>query len=87
MTTHKDALSSPFHNPHRHTLDVHDDSDDKYDQNPNPYFNKPHDRGPDTIPLVFKEGELGKLYEGSAEELASKAAVSTTMNSSKGGKK
>lgn len=83
MSKSKDALVSPFQNPHGHTVGPDADRGDIHDHNPEPCFSKPHDRGPDTIPVVFFEGVNGKQYLGPAEKLAEGAAVSSTM----GGKK
>jgi hypothetical protein len=54
------------------------DRDDVYDHNTCPQFSKPHDKGPDTIPLVFEEGELGHDYRGAPGK---HAAVTSTMGS------
>jgi hypothetical protein len=53
-------LQSPFNNPHGTTLSPYDDKDDLMDRNQTPQFAHAHDVGPDTIPVVFEEGELGK---------------------------
>lgn len=88
MAAKKDAIGSPMHNVFGHTLDPKGDRDDVYDHNSCPYFNKPHDVGPNTIPIVFEEGELNHTYHGSATELAGKAAISSTMSvMGKGGNK
>jgi len=74
----KDAIETPFQNPHRRTMGLKDDTDDVYDHNSTPQFSKPHDMGKDTIPCVFEEGELGKSYRGPVDTNA--AILSTTMS-------
>ena len=72
----KDQMSSPFHNAMRGEISKEADRDDVYDHNTCPAFSKAHDKGPDTIPLVFEEGELGRDYRG---DPGKHAAVSSTM--------
>jgi hypothetical protein len=62
---------------HKGPIDMKPAKADVFDQNPSPHFDKKHDRGPDTIPVVFKEGMDG--LAGSAVPLGGKAAISTTM--------
>lgn len=57
------------------------DRDDLYDQNPCPVFSKPHDKGPDTIPVVMEEGENGRRYHGSIKGIEAK--ISSPMQRSK----
>jgi hypothetical protein len=76
MSKHKDQMSTPFHNAMRGDITMKADRDDVYDYNPCPQFSKPHDRGPHTIPVVFKEGELGHDYTGKPGK---NAAVTSTM--------
>ncbi len=79
----KNQLNSPFRSAFRDALPMKkDDADDLYDKNPCPYFSHPHDMGPDTIPLVFEEGVLGKRYHG-ADIQANSASISTTMGGRK----
>jgi hypothetical protein len=78
----KNQLNSPFRSPHGAPRPMKDDKDDLYDKNPCPVFSEPHSMGPDTIPVVFEEGILGKRYHGKSLE-AEAATISTTM----GGKK
>jgi hypothetical protein len=69
-------MSTPFKHVMPGDISVHADRDDVYDHNTTPQFSKPHDKGPDTIPLVFEEGELGKAYRGHPGK---NAAVTSTM--------
>lgn len=57
------------------------DRDDLYDHNQCPVFSKPHDKGPDTIPLTFEEGINGKQYHGPLT--GNEAKVSSTMRGGK----
>jgi len=79
----KNQLSSPFKSAFRDSLPMKkDDADDLYDKNPCSYLSHPHDMGPDTIPLVFEEGVLGKRYH-LADIQANSASISTAMSGQK----
>lgn len=79
----KNQLNSPFKNPHGLTAHAKDDKDDLFDRNPCPMFDKPHDMGPNTIPVVFEEGVLGKRYYGASAGELGGAVIKSPM----GGKK
>jgi hypothetical protein len=78
----KGSISTTMQHVPTHDISEKADRDDVYDQNPNPYFNKPHARGPDTIPVVMKEGINGETFDFSTEEINRRAAISSTMGSS-----
>lgn len=51
--------------------------------NPCPYFDHPHDRGPDTIPVVFEERLFGRSYHGGPEVVERQAAICSPMQTSR----
>ena len=73
----KDQMSSPFHNAMVNNISEKGDAKNIFDKNPNPYFSKPHDCGPDTIPVVMKSDLDG--LGGSGISISGNAAVSSTM--------
>jgi hypothetical protein len=83
MADYKPAnLASPFQDQLVKEVGMHDDADDLTGRNPCPHFSQPHDMGPDTIPVVFEEGELGRRYHGPVDKHAAK--VSSTMGGNRG---
>lgn len=73
----KDAISSPMHNAFAHTVSEKGTGQTINDHNPCPVFGKPHDVGPDGIPLVFATLVEGRGGHGKPN--ADAAKISTTM--------
>jgi hypothetical protein len=73
----KDQMSSPFQNAFGSTLsETPEGGSHTMDRNSCPQFSKPHDCGPDTIPLVFETTVEGR---GNRERPGKDAAMSSTM--------
>ena len=74
----KDQISTPFHNAMGSTPSEHGEGNNVMDRNSCPYFSKPRDIGPDSIPTVFFTTVEGRGSEGRPGK---DAAVSSTMGS------
>jgi hypothetical protein len=73
----KGGLSSTMHNTFKETLSERPVGNNVMDHNSCAPFSKPHDVGPDGIPLVFETTVKGRGDRGSPGK---DAAVSSTMS-------
>jgi hypothetical protein len=73
------GLESTFNNPFGTSASETPDKGAVTKGNPCPPFSKAHDKGKDTIPVVFTEDVAGKSYIGPVEKVAA-SVLSGPMN-------